>query len=325
MAGYERAVFRLDSAGLNPAIITMMYDEIVAVVQNRPLTGGHFVLSVRSPRQARAARAGQFGMIRLLGHSDLLLRRPMSIYDLKPDRPAALPEGSRGARGAKSLRAVSRGASPAVLEFLYKVVGRGTALMAALEPDDRVGLLAPLGHGFFAEEYLGEARQADEVLHVAGGIGIAALLMPARELARAGVRQRLFFGGRSRADLVGVTDFKPYVEEAILATEDGSRGHRGYVTNPFEDYLQRRPGERLLILACGPWAMLEATVALARRYGQRCLVSMENRMGCALGVCLGCCIRVQGTGHGAYERVCTEGPVFWAEHVVWGENSLPRT
>src|SRR6516225_9175481 len=225
----KRAVFRLDSAGLNPAIITMMYDEIVAVVQNRPLTGGHFVLSVRSPRQARAARAGQFGMIRLLGHSDLLLRRPMSIYDLKPDRQAA--------RGAKSLRVVSRGASPAVLEFLYKVVGRGTALMAALEPDDRVGLLAPLGHGFFAEEYLGEARQAGEVLHVAGGIGIAALLMPARELARAGVRQRLFFGGRSRADLVGVTDFKPYVQEAILATEDGSCGHRGYVTKPFENYL----------------------------------------------------------------------------------------
>jgi dihydroorotate dehydrogenase electron transfer subunit len=303
----------------------MMYDEIVRVVQNRPLTGGHFVLSVRSPRQARAARAGQFGMIRLLGHSDVLLRRPMSIYDVKPDQSASPSPARRVAREAKSLRSASRGPSPAILEFLYKVVGRGTALMAALEPDDQVGLLAPLGHGFFAEEYLGEARQADEVLHVAGGIGIAALLLPARQLAQAGVRQRLFFGGRSRADLVGVADFKPYVEEAILATEDGSRGHRGYVTKPFEDYLHQRPGRRRLILACGPWAMLEATVALAHRYGQRCLVSMENRMGCALGVCLGCCIRVEGTGHGAYERVCTEGPVFWAEHVVWGEDSLPRT
>jgi dihydroorotate dehydrogenase electron transfer subunit len=298
-----------------------MYDEIVSVVQNRPLTGGHFVLSVRSPRQARAARAGQFGMIRLLGHSDVLLRRPMSIYDIKPDRPAAPSSAHR----AKSHRPALRGPSPAVLEFLYKVIGRGTALMAALEPGDQVGLLAPLGHGFFAEEYLGEARQADEVLHVAGGIGIAALLLPTRELAQAGVRQRLFFGGRTRADLVGLADFKPYVDGTILAAEDGSRGYRGYVTKPFEDYLEQRSDKRLLILACGPWAMLEATVALARRYGQRCLVSMENRMGCALGVCLGCCIRVAGTGHGAYERVCTEGPVFWAEHVIWRDDSPPRT
>jgi len=106
-----------------------------------------------------------------------------------------------------------------------------------------------------------------------------------------------------------------------LATEDGSRGHQGYVTKPFEAYLQQHQNRRMLILACGPWAMLEATVMLCNRYGQRCLVSMENRMGCALGVCLGCSIRVRGEGHAAYERVCTEGPVFWAEHVVWREEA----
>ena len=77
----------------------------------------------------------------------------------------------------------------------------------------------------------------------------------------------------------------------------------------------------MLVLACGPWAMLEATVAICNRYHLRCLVSMENRMGCALGVCLGCSIRVRGEGHGAYERVCTQGPVFWAEHVVWGQEA----
>lgn len=289
-----------------------MQDEIVNVASNEPLTGGHFVLSVRSPRQAQASRPGQFGMIRLLEHSDVLLRRPMSIYDVRPE--------SNGAGGRKR-----SGRGPEVLDFLYKVVGRGTALMAELRPGDRVGLLAPLGHGFFAEDYLAEARQADEVLQVAGGIGIAALLLPARELAQAGVRQRLFFGGRTRADVVGVDEFKPYVAGTVLATENGSRGYRGYVTGPLEDYLRRRHGKCFLILACGPWAMLEATVALAHRYGHRCLVSMENRMGCALGVCLGCSIRVHGEGHAAYERVCTEGPVFWAEHVVWGADTLPKT
>jgi len=197
--------------------------------------------------------------------------------------------------------------------------------MAELKPGDRVGMLAPLGHGFFQEEYLDRAREADEVLHVAGGIGIAALLLPARELALAGVRQRLFFGGRTRGDLVGVQDFKPYVSAAVLATEDGSRGHRGYVTRPLEEYLERRRDKRFLLMVCGPWAMLHAAVVLAKKYGHRCLVSMENRMGCALGVCLGCCIRVVGEGHGAYQRVCTEGPVFWAEKVVWEREALPKT
>ena len=333
-----------------------MYDDVVAVVENRPLAGGHFLLSVHAPRQAQAMRPGQFAMVRLLGRSDVLLRRPMSIYDVQPAgsagvsrpplgghtlpaapvSPAAVPAmrtsplhmrtsplQQAGGRSVGKLRPPRP--EPEVVQLLYKVVGRGTRLMAELKPGDQVGMLAPLGHGFFQEEYLDRARQSDEVLHVAGGIGIAALLLPARELAHAGIRQRLFFGGRAKWDLVGVQDFKPYVSAAVLATEDGSRGHTGYVTQPLAEYLARRPDKKFLLMVCGPWAMLRASAELARRYGHPCLVSMENRMGCALGVCLGCCIRVVGTGHGAYQRVCTEGPVFWAEKVVWDEEELPKT
>jgi dihydroorotate dehydrogenase electron transfer subunit len=288
-----------------------MYDEIVAVTENRPLTGGHFLLKVHSPRQAAATRPGQFAMIRILGRDDILLRRPMSIYDVKPGNSQG-----RKKRASKS---------PQALKFLYKVVGRGTQLMAKLKRGDHVGLLAPLGHGFFAEEYLRQAEAADEVLHVAGGIGIAALLLPAKELAKRGLRQRLFFGGRTKADLVAVGDFKSLVRGMALATEDGSRGHQGFVTRPLEEYLERRGNRKFLLMVCGPWAMLEASVALARRYGHPCLVSMENRMGCGLGVCLGCSIRVEGTGHGSYQRVCTEGPVFWAEKVIWERESIPKT
>jgi dihydroorotate dehydrogenase electron transfer subunit len=293
-----------------------MFDDTVAVVENRPLTGGHFLLSLRSPQQARATRPGQFAMIRVLGRSDVLLRRPMSIYDVVPGSAS----GTR-ARAAGQRPALQRG-SPEIIQLLYKIVGRGTRLMAELKPGDQVGLLAPLGHGFFAEEYRERARLADEILHVAGGIGIAALLLPAREIAAAGIPQRLFFGGRTKDDLVGTEEFKPLVKQLVLATEDGSKGHRGFVTQPLEKHLQRNRDKKFLLMVCGPWAMLDASVRLARKYGHPCLLSMENRMGCGLGVCLGCCIRVEGAGHSAYQRVCTEGPVFWAEKVVWEKERI---
>ncbi len=288
-----------------------MQNDIVAVVRNQPLTGGHFLLDLDAPRQAQATRPGQFAMVRLLEHSDVLLRRPMSIYDVKP----------RALAGHES----THGTAPEIIQLLYKIVGRGTRLMAMLKPGDPVELLAPLGHGFFEEEYLPVAQDADEVLHVAGGIGIAALLLPARKISTAGLRQRLFFGGRTGDDLVGTEDFESYVEEMILATENGSKGHQGFVTAPLEKYLSGHSNKKFLLMACGPWAMLRATVDLAQRYGHPCLVSMENRMGCGLGVCLGCSIRVEGTGHAAYERVCTEGPVFRAEHVIWEREEIPKT
>jgi dihydroorotate dehydrogenase electron transfer subunit len=281
-----------------------MYDEIAAVIENRPLTGGHFLLSLHAPRQAPEVRPGQFAMVRMLGRSDVLLRRPMSIFDV------CARDGNR----ASSSR--TRPAAQ-VLQLLYKIVGRGTRLMADLQPGEKVGLLAPLGHGFYEEDYLPQAHECDEILHVAGGIGIAALLLPARHLAEAGFTQRLFFGARTKDDLVGVNEFKPLVRAMLLATENGSAGYRGFVTRPLEEYLSRHTNKRFLLMVCGPWPMLRATVELAKRFRHQCLVSMENRMGCGLGVCLGCSIRVQGTGHEAYQRVCTEGPVFWAEKIVW--------
>jgi len=280
-----------------------MHDETVVVIENRPLPGGHYLLSLDAPRQAPEVRPGQFAMVRILGRSDVLLRRPMSIFDVR-------------ANGRQSL-STRKTSSPEIMQLLYKVVGRGTRLMAELKSGDKVGLLAPLGHGFFEEEYLPRAHECDEILHVAGGIGIAALLLPAKKLAEAGFTQRLFFGARTKEDLVGKEEFKPVVGATLLATENGSAGYRGFVTRPLEEYLAKHTHKKFLFMVCGPWAMLRAAVELAKRFRHPCLVSMENRMGCGLGVCLGCSIRVLGTGHEAYQRVCTEGPVFWAEKVVW--------
>jgi len=280
-----------------------MHDDMVAILENRPLTGGHYLLSLDAPRQASAARPGQFAMLRLLGRSDVLLRRPMSIFNVMAT------DGRRGKSRA--------GQAPRIMQLLYKAVGRGTRLIAELKKGDKVGLLAPLGHGFFEEEYLPQAREADEILHVAGGIGIAALLLPAKRLAEMGFKQRLFFGARTKADLVGTAEFKPLVSATLLATENGSAGYHGYVTRPLEEYLAAHTNKKFLLLACGPGPMLRATVELAKSFRQPCLVSMENRMGCGLGACLGCCIRVESEGHEAYQRVCMEGPVFWSEKIVW--------
>jgi len=286
----------------------VMFDETVSVIENRPLPGGHFLLSLDAPRQAPNVRPGQFAMVRVLGRSDVLLRRPMSIFDVQAQ--------SGGRTGSNRKESALR-----VLQLLFKIVGRGTRVMADLKSGDKVGLLAPLGHGFFEEEYLPRAHESDEVLHVAGGIGIAALLLPAKQLAEARFKQRLFFGGRTKDDLVGINEFKPVVSAMLLATENGAMGYRGYVTRPLEDYLTKHTNKKFLLMACGPSAMLRATVELAKRFRHPCLVSMENRMGCGVGVCLGCSIRVHGSGHEAYQRVCTEGPVFWSDKIVWDAES----
>ena len=280
-----------------------MHDDMVAILENRPLTGGHCLLSLDAPRQASAVRPGQFAMVRILGRSDVLLRRPMSIFNVM---------AVSGRRGKSR-----PGQAPRIMQLLYKAVGRGTRMIAELKKGDKVGLLAPLGHGFFEEEYLPRAREADEILQVAGGIGIAALLLPAKRLAELGFKQRLFFGARTKADLVGTAEFKPLMRATLLATENGSAGYHGYVTRPLEEYLAAHIDKKFLLMACGPGPMLRATVELAKSFRHPCLVSMENRMGCGLGACLGCCIRVESEGHEAYQRVCTEGPVFWAEKIVW--------
>lgn len=276
-----------------------MRDDVVKIVGNSPLPGGHFLLSVEAPQQASAAQPGQFAMLQVLGHSDVLLRRPISIFNVT---------AKGGARGAQR---------PHIVQFLYKNVGRGTALMADLKAGGKMGLLGPLGRGYFEEEHLPEIRGADEVLLVAGGIGIAALLLPAKRLAQERIKPRLFFGARSQDDLVGVKDFKPLVSSTALATEDGSAGIRGYVTQPLQEYFTAHPERKFLLMACGPWPMLQATVQLANRFGHSCLISMENRMGCGLGACLGCSVRVKGEGHESYQRVCKDGPVFRADKLIW--------
>ena len=229
---------------------------------------------------------GQFAMLSpgaraAAERHDPLLPRPMAIY-----------------------RAAERDGVPEI-EIASMRTGRGPALLAAARPGDRVRVVGPLGCGF--PEPGADAR----AILVGGGTGIASLFELARRAHRK-VELCILLGARSEADLLGRADFDSLGAALEIATEDGSAGHRGRVTDLLEAQLAGRHAAR--VYACGPTPMMRAASELAARAGRPCLVSLENPMACGFGVCLGCAAPLRGGGVGL---VCRDGPVFDAAEIDW--------
>jgi dihydroorotate dehydrogenase electron transfer subunit len=153
---------------------------------------------------------------------------------------------------------------------------------------------------------------------VAGGYGIAPFRLFSEQLAREGRRARVFYGGRTCGDLQVREGFAPLGVPLACATEDGSEGHRGRVTEPLAAYLDGAPGP-VSLYASGPDAMLHAVAQVAEARGLRAEVSLDPWMGCGVGTCLGCVVWIQGATDAAPHRrcACTEGPVFDSSLVVW--------
>jgi len=228
---------------------------------------------------------GQFAMLSpgALGaalRDDPLLPRPMAVYR---ERPAA---------------------GGAEIEILYKVTGRGTALLSDARPGDRVRVVGPLGAAF---PLPGAGERA---LLVGGGTGIASLFELASRAAGRG-ELRVLLGARTGAELMGRRDFESLDCTLRLASEDGSAGRRGLVTALLEEELRRGPAR---VYACGPTPMMRAAAALAGAAGCHTWVSLENPMACGFGVCLGCAVPLAA---GGFALVCRDGPVFEAERVAW--------
>lgn len=269
----------------------MPADVEAEVLSNSHLSPDYNVVVLAAPEIARSAEPGQFVMLKARVGVDPLLRRPFSIFEVMRD--------SAGDSVGFSL--------------LNKRVGAGTSLLYTVRPGERLPCLGPLGRPFTPVAPPARAWM------VAGGVGLAPFATLAERLGAAGIEATLFYGARRSAELFHLDHFRQLGVEVRLATEDGSAGDRGRVTAPLERALERLPARApLAIYACGPEPMLEAVARLAQRYDRPAQVSVERTMGCGLGGCYGCVVRVRLAGGGAhYVRSCLAGPVFSTDEIVW--------
>lgn len=256
------------------------------VTENPEVARGIHRLSLAADAFPESAAPGQFVMVRTSDSLDPLLRRAFSIHDMQ-DRE---------------------------IKLLYKVVGRGTAWLSARGRGDAVDLLGPLGRGF---QIPAEVKRA---WLVAGGMGVAPFQFLIRALHARGVDTTLFFGARSAEETVEFPDLERLDSTLVLATEDGSRGEKGRITEVFARRVRSLlVDETCRAYACGPGPMLPQVSRICREVGAACEVSLETEMACGLGTCTGCVVRTRK----GYQRVCREGPVFFAEEVLWEASDMP--
>jgi dihydroorotate dehydrogenase electron transfer subunit len=275
------------------------------LVESREILPGQWLQSYHAPDLARGSRAGQFVHVRPGDWSGMVLRRPFSLN--------------------------TTDSATGTLTIHFRVIGRGTDFFTRLRPGDTIDMLGPLGRPFEVDP------RSQHLLLVAGGLGIAGVRMLADEAIRAGRRVTLLFGAASARE-VYPSNLLPDEVEYIVATDDGSIGHAGFVT----DLIPAYEAWADQAFACGPAAMLRALASLAAGRRQRLgvaklgrkrgagrakpagsaaarrkaflQVSMEQNMGCAVGACLGCVVK---SASGPPLRVCREGPVFAAEELDW--------
>jgi dihydroorotate dehydrogenase electron transfer subunit len=256
------------------------------LVSREPLPGPYALLTFEHPAVAREARAGQFVMIKAHASTEPLLRRPFSIMATDAER--------------------------GTFTLFLKAVGPGSRALVDMRIGELAGCLGPLGRPFPAPP------AGTEALLVAGGYGVAPFHLFGTELHAAGRPFRIFYGGRGAPDLPLAEILTERGDRLALSTDDGTRGTHGRVTGPLESYLDEAPGPAMLY-ACGPDAMLHAVAGVARARGLPAQVSLDPWMGCGIGTCLGCVVRIRREGEPRWKwrTACTEGPVFDARDVVW--------
>lgn len=237
-----------------------------------------YLLSFEAPAIAREAQPGQFVHIKTADAYDPLLRRPISICDVDREKGA--------------------------VTIWYQVVGKGTELLSRVKAGESIDVIGPLGRGF-------DTKIAQEsIFLIGGGMGIAPLVFLAGQLKKNN-NVTGFFGGRNKEMFGPLSKLTSVPYEA--ATEDGSYGQKGFVTELLQRRLESENPARLY--ACGPHGMLEQAARLAKKYNLPLQVSLETVMACGVGACLGCTCEKGQSGEQGWLKVCKDGPVFWEQEV----------
>ena len=242
-----------------------MKQGIFEIIKNDALTDCVYRMVLQGDTSAITA-PGQFVNIKLDG---LFLRRPISVSDVNSD----------------------------LLTIIYKVVGKGTAQMAAMT-EGELDVLTGLGNGYDL------TLSGDQPVLLGGGVGVPPMYMLAKQLIEQGKKVRVILGFNTAAELFYEEEFKALGAEVTVTTVDGSKGIKGFVTDALStmDYSY--------FYTCGPEPMLKAVYKTAKTSGQ---MSFEKRMGCGFGACMGCsCKTITG-----YKRICKEGPVMKKEEILW--------
>lgn len=256
------------------------FQEKSTVINREHLTTDVIRLTANAPRIAAAAKPGQFAMIRIGQSLDPLLRRPFSIHRTNRD-------GS--------------------VSFLFKVIGKGTEMLASVEPGTVIDLIGPLGKGF-------DLQPDGPFCMIGGGMGIAPLYFLAqkfRESEHGYNNQPVLLGAQTQAELLILSEeFTELGYSVLTATDDGSLGHQGFVTELLDEIL----AQVRQVYVCGPLPMMKVVALKCLDAGVPCQVSLETHMACGLGACLGCTFPATG---GGYKHVCKDGPVLTASEVSW--------
>lgn len=250
------------------------------VIKQEEILPGFYRMALSAGEAAKLAKPGQFLHVRCGDTLDPLLRRPVSIHAVDREKGE--------------------------ISLFYRVVGRGTALLAKKEKGDKINLLGPLGSGFTIP------GGGEKVSVVAGGIGIAPLYFFLQELSGLKIYADVFSGAATKRQLFFTSEIKALGHTVITATDDGTAGYPGTVVNLFE----QNPADR--VYGCGPAGMLKSLCRIIKILGIWGEVSLEERMGCGVGACLSCACKTVSEGENyRYSRVCVDGPVFPAGEVVW--------
>ena len=263
----------------------------IHLVAHHEIAPHHYRLKFHAAEIANIARAGQFVHILTSAMAAPLLRRAFSILSVEGEH----------------------------FEILFRVEGRGTWQMSHWKTGEEIDVIGPLGNGFNAFP-----EPPAKAILVGGGVGVPPMAMLASTKKPENAVIALV-GARSKSEIICQEDFAKYEVPLHIATDDGSCGHRGFVTDLLKNELENEinQGRRAIVFACGPFPMLRATASICQNFEVPCQVSLEENMPCGVGVCNGCVVAVHNSvnsasdDYGRYRRICVEGPVLWGHEIDW--------